>query len=192
VEPIFFASAAEFRAWLEAHHAVEREVIVGFHKKATGKPSMTWSEAVDQALCFGWIDGVRRSAGPDAYTNRFTPRRPTSNWSNVNIAKVAELTRLGLMREAGIAAFERRDAARSGVYSFEGRNPELDAGLQAQLEADAEAWAWFARQPAGYRRTAVHWVMSAKKAETRQRRLATLVADSRAGRRIKLLRRPGE
>jgi uncharacterized protein YdeI (YjbR/CyaY-like superfamily) len=191
VEPVFFASAGEFRAWLEAHHATEPELIVGFHRKATGRPSMTWSEAVDQALCFGWIDGVRRSAGPDAYTIRFTPRRPASNWSLINVAKVAELTRLGLMREAGIAAFERRSADRTGIYSFERDEAVLDAPLQAELESNGAAWAWFRQEPPGYRRTAVHWVMSAKKEETRRRRLATLVADAEAGRRIKLLRRGG-
>ena len=189
MEPLFFASAAEWRAWLEEHHETATEVVVGFHKKKTGKPSMTWSEAVDQALCFGWIDGIRRSQGPDAYSNRFTPRKPTSNWSNVNVAKVEALTKQGLMRPAGVAAFARRRPAGTGVYSFETGDDGLGE-YEAELRRDEEAWAWFESQPPGYRRQAAHWVRSAKREETRRSRLATLIADSRAGDRIKPLRRP--
>jgi uncharacterized protein YdeI (YjbR/CyaY-like superfamily) len=183
VKPIFFASAAEWRAWLEEHHATATEVLVGFHRKSTGKPSMTWSEGVDQALCFGWIDSVRRSLGPDAYTNRFTPRKPTSNWSNINVAKVEKLTRLGLMHAAGLAVFAQRDRARTGV----GLGEEYQAGFRR----DGQAWIWFESQPPGYRKQAAHWVRSAKREETRHSRLATLIADSRAGRRVKPLRRRG-
>jgi uncharacterized protein YdeI (YjbR/CyaY-like superfamily) len=191
MDPIFFASPAAFRAWLEKHHASEREVLVGFHKKATGKPTMTWSESVDEALCFGWIDGVRRGAGADAYTIRFTPRKPASTWSKVNVAKVEALTKAGRMRPAGVAAFERRTAERTGIYSFESENHGLGA-YEAELRANKKAWAWFEKQPPGYQRTAAHWVTSAKKEETRRSRLATLIADAAAGRKIKPLRRPGE
>ena len=190
MEPIFFPSTAEWRSWLEAHHDTETEVVVGFLKKATGRPSMTWSEAVDEAICFGWIDGVRHSHGPDAYSNRFTPRKPRSNWSNVNVAKVERLTAEGRMHPAGVAAFEKRDPARTGVYSFEQGDDGL-AEYEAELRRDKKAWAWFESQAAGYRKQAAHWVRSAKREETRRSRLATLIADSRAGQRVKPLRRPG-
>jgi uncharacterized protein YdeI (YjbR/CyaY-like superfamily) len=191
-DPIFFASSAEFRRWLDKHHDSEAEVLVGFHKKRTGRPTLTWSESVDQALCFGWIDGVRRSAGDDAYTIRFTPRRPGSNWSNINVAKVAELTKAGLMRPAGVAAFEQRRADRTGIYSFEGDAGELTAQEQAEFRRHRRAWTWFDAQPPGYKRTAIHWVVSAKRESTRASRLATLIGDAADGRKIKPLRRPGE
>ena len=191
MEPIFFESAAQFREWLAAHHASATEVLVGFHKKATGRPTLTWSESVDQALCFGWIDGRRNSLGADAYTIRFTPRKPTSNWSTINVAKVEELTRLGLVHEAGLAAFDKRDPAKTGVYSFEREDRGLGDAFEAEFRADATAWAWYQSQPPGYRRTAAHWVRSAKRETTQRSRLATLIEDSRAGRAIKPLRRPG-
>jgi uncharacterized protein YdeI (YjbR/CyaY-like superfamily) len=192
MDPIFFESAEQFRAWLAAHHDTETEVLVGFHKKTTGKPTMTWSESVDQALCFGWIDGRRNSLGSNAYTIRFTPRKPTSNWSKINVAKVADLTRQGLMHEAGLAAYARRDPAKTGVYSFENDDVGLGAEFEAEFWRDETAWAWYARQPPGYRRTAAHWVRSAKRESTQRSRLATLIADSHAGRKVKPLRRPGE
>jgi uncharacterized protein YdeI (YjbR/CyaY-like superfamily) len=192
MDPIFFESADQFRAWLAAHHDTETEVLVGFHKKTTGKPTMTWSESVDQALCFGWIDGRRKSLGSNAYTIRFTPRKPTSNWSTINVAKVADLTRQGLMHEAGLAAYARRDPAKTGVYSFENDDVGLGAEFEAEFRRDETAWAWYARQPSGYRRTAAHWVRSAKRESTQRSRLATLIADSHAGRKVKPLRRPGE
>jgi uncharacterized protein YdeI (YjbR/CyaY-like superfamily) len=192
VEPIFFESTAEFRAWLEAHHETATELWVGFYKKASGKPSMTWSEAVDQALCFGWIDGVRRSVGADGYANRFTPRKPRSNWSNVNVAKVEALTAQGLMMPAGVRAFELRDAARSGVYSFEKRPEALPPEYEAPFKEHPAAWAFFESQPPGYCRLATHWVTSAKREETRLKRLATLIEDSENGRRIAQLTRPAD
>src|SRR3954471_14082314 len=143
--PVFFASSAEFRAWLEKHHESETELLVGFHKKATGKPSMTWSESVDQALCFGWIDGVRRSLGDESYTIRFTPRKPGSTWSKVNVAKVEELERNGLMRPAGRRAFDARTEDNTGVYSFERDQP-------VELPRDGftdVAWEFFQAQPPG-------------------------------------------
>ena len=187
----FFPTPADFRAWLQAHHESEKELLVGFHKKATGKPSITWPESVDEALCFGWIDGVRRSLGPDAYTIRFTPRRPTSIWSAVNVARVGELTKLGRMRPAGLRAFAARTPERTGIYSFErAEAARLAPAQEKQLRANPEAAAFFDAQPPGYRKTATHWVISAKREETRQRRLERLIADSAAGRRIGLLTRP--
>jgi uncharacterized protein YdeI (YjbR/CyaY-like superfamily) len=189
-EPIFFTSPGEFRAWLEANHDRRDELIVGFYKKASGKPSMTWPEAVDQALCFGWIDGVRRSHGDDAYTNRFTPRRRGSNWSAINIKRVGELIEAGQMTPAGMKAFEARTEAR---YSYEQERAAaaLDAGQEREFRANPAAWEWFEARPPGYRRSAIHWVVSAKRPETRARRLATLIEDSAAGRAIGPLRRPG-
>jgi uncharacterized protein YdeI (YjbR/CyaY-like superfamily) len=193
MEPIYFESPAAFRAWLEAHHETETEVLAGFHRKATGRPTLTWSESVDQALCFGWIDGVRRTVDKEGYTIRFTPRKAKSTWSNVNIAKVAELTAQGLMVSAGLRAFELRDEARSGIYSFEQERPqEFPPEYEAQFQANPAAWERFQAMPPGYRRTATHWVLRAKREETRLKRLATLIADSERGRRIALLTRPAD
>jgi uncharacterized protein YdeI (YjbR/CyaY-like superfamily) len=188
----FFATPAAFRKWLDAYHATASELTVGFYKTGSGKPSMTWPESVDEALCYGWIDGVRRSLGDEAYTIRFTPRKPTSNWSAINVAKVAELTRLGKMRPAGQRAFERRTAERTGIYSFERKEPaKLTPAQEAQLRSNARAAAFFDAQPPWYRRTALHWVVSAKQESTRERRLVQLIADSAAGRTIGPLTRPG-
>jgi uncharacterized protein YdeI (YjbR/CyaY-like superfamily) len=187
-EPIYFESPAAFRDWLEEHHERETEVWVGMWKKATGKQGMSWSQAVDEALCFGWIDGLAKRVDGERHRQRFTPRKPTSNWSAINIAKVATLREEGRMRPAGEAAFARRRADRSGVYSFEQRDePRLEPEQQAQLEANPAAWAYFKSKPPSYRRQATWWVVSAKKPETRARRLATLIEDSAAGRPIKLL-----
>ena len=151
---------------------------------------MSWSEAVDQALCFGWIDGRANSIDDERYMQRFTPRKPGSNWSKVNIAKVAELERQGLLRPAGRAAFERRSEERSGVYSFErGEEAKLDRDQEKRFRANGAAWQWFGEQAPWYRRAAIHWVVSAKREETRERRLATLIEDSAAGRTIKPLTR---
>jgi uncharacterized protein YdeI (YjbR/CyaY-like superfamily) len=189
--PVYFASAAEFRAWLAKHHATAKELVVGFHKRATGKPSMTWNESVDEALCFGWIDGIRRSVDGERYTIRFTPRRPRSIWSNKNIARMRELIAEGRVRPAGLRAFEARHRDRSGVYSFEQRKQlALTPAQQKQLAAHKAAAAFFHAQPAWYQRAAVHWIVSAKRDETQAKRLATLIADSAAGRTIKPLTRP--
>jgi len=191
--PAFFATPADFRAWLERHHETEAELVVGFHKKASGRPSVTWPQSVDEALCFGWIDGVRHSLGDESYTIRFTPRRPTSIWSAINVARVAELTKLGRMRAAGVKAFAARTPARTGVYSFERQMAaELTPAQRRTLRANPAAADFFESQPPGYRKTAIHWVVSAKRPETRQRRLELLISDSAAGRRIGPLRRPGE
>jgi uncharacterized protein YdeI (YjbR/CyaY-like superfamily) len=190
-KPTFFATAAAFRQWLEKHHETESELLVGFYKRGSARPSMTWPESVDEALCFGWIDGVRRSLGEDAYTIRFTPRRPASIWSAVNVAKVAELVRAGKMRPSGERAFAARKAEKTGVYSFE-RNAEavLPAAQAEQLRKNRKAAAFFDAQPPWYRRSAIHWVISAKREETRQRRLAQLIADSAAGKTLAPFTRP--
>ncbi len=193
MNPTFFPTPADFRAWLEEHHDEAKELLVGFYKKGSGKPSITWPESVDEALCFGWIDGVRKSLGEDSYTIRFTPRKPRSIWSAVNIKRVEELTRLGLMRPAGLKAFEQRVEAKSGVYSFEqGDDVRLEEAHAEQFRANAKAWEFFQAQPPGYRKAAIWWVVSAKKAETRLRRLATLIDDSEHGRRVALLTRPAK
>jgi uncharacterized protein YdeI (YjbR/CyaY-like superfamily) len=190
MDPIFFATPDDFRAWLDEHHADTPELWVGFHKKGTGRPSMTWPEAVDQALCFGWIDGVRKSIDEESYANRFTPRRPRSTWSAVNIKRVQELTELGLMRPEGLKAFAQRSDDRSGIYSFEQQGGiELGDEFERLFRANPAAWDYFQSRPAGYRRTATWWVVSAKKDETKRRRLETLIEDSAHGRMIKQLAR---
>ena len=186
--PIFFGSPQEFYDWLEEHHKTESEVYVGYFKKATGRPSLSWSQAVDQALCFGWIDGKVNAIDADRYMQRFTPRKPSSNWSKINVEKVAKLKEAGLMRPAGLAAFEKRTDDRTGVYSFENES-ELSPEYEARLRADKAAAEYFDSRPPWYRRTAIHLVMSAKREETRLRRLAQLIEDSAAGRDIKQLRR---
>jgi uncharacterized protein YdeI (YjbR/CyaY-like superfamily) len=191
VKPTFFATPADFRAWFERHHATSRELLVGFYKRDSGKPSITWPESVDQALCFGWIDGVRKSIDGASYSIRFTPRKTTSNWSTINVRRVKELTASGLMRPAGLEAFRRRSEKKSGVYSYEQRkSAELPAAARARFRANAKAWKFFQAQPPWYQRTATYWVISAKKEETRERRLDTLIRDSASRRTIGPLTRP--
>ncbi len=192
MRPTYFRTPAAFRAWLAAHHHKKKELLVGFYKKGSGKPSITWPESVDEALCFGWIDGVRRSLGDDAYTIRFTPRKPTSIWSAINVKKVVALTRLGKMAPAGVRAFAARKPERTGVYSFErSEAATLTAAQEKALRANKKASAFFDAQAAWYRRAALHWVVSAKREETRERRLQQLIADSAAGRTVPPLTRPG-
>jgi uncharacterized protein YdeI (YjbR/CyaY-like superfamily) len=191
MDPIFFEKPAELRAWLEKNHETQMELIVGAYRKATGKPSLTWPQIVDEALCFGWIDGIRRGIDDESWSIRLTPRKPTSNWSSANIRRVAELEEEGRMTAAGRAAFERRREDRSGIYSYERREQaRLDREQEREFKANVEAYAFFQSQPPGYRRTAIHWVVSAKREETRSRRLATLIEDSASGRRLRLLTRP--
>jgi uncharacterized protein YdeI (YjbR/CyaY-like superfamily) len=188
--PAYFATPNEFRGWLEQNHGAAKELLVGFHKKDSGNPSITWPESVDQALCFGWIDGVRRSLGEESYAIRFTPRKQGSTWSAVNIARVKELTAAGLMRPAGVKAFEARQAHKSAIYSYEQRHAaQFDAAAERQFRANKKAWAFFQQQPPGYRRLCTYFVTSAKQEETRTRRLARLIADSEQGKRIKELSR---
>jgi uncharacterized protein YdeI (YjbR/CyaY-like superfamily) len=186
VEPRYFATPDEFRAWLEVHHATASEILVGFYKRPG--PGMTYQQALDQALSFGWIDGVRRRVDEQRWTIRFSPRKPRSIWSTINIRRVEELTEAGLMHPAGLRAFAARDPARSGVYTDE-RPQSLAPEFEQDLRANAAAWQFFESQPPWYRRTASTWVMAAKREETRRRRLATLIDDSAHGRRIGLLSR---
>jgi uncharacterized protein YdeI (YjbR/CyaY-like superfamily) len=189
MKPIFFASPAEFRRWLKANHARETELWVGYYLKATGKPTMTWSQSVDEALCFGWIDGIRKSVPPDGYVSRFTPRKPRSNWSAVNLAKMLVLMAAKRVAPAGMKVYEARDERRSEVYSFERKAAALTRQDLAAFRKNAKAWKFWQAQPPGYRRIASHYVTSAKRPETRAKRLATVIADSEAGLRIGLLRK---
>ena len=184
---VFFANQLLFREWLAKNYDKEQELIVGYYKVNSGKPSMTWSESVDQAICFGWIDGIRRSIDKDSYCIRFTPRKPDSIWSAVNIKKVETLTQQGLMHPAGLVAYAKRNANKSAVYSFENAPAELPPHFREQFVANAMAWAYFQSMPKSYRNPALHWVISAKQEATRQKRLDTLIADSQAGRKIKPL-----
>ena len=181
---IYFATAAEFRAWLEAHHDKDNEVLVGFYKRAARPEAMTWPESVDEALCFGWIDGVRKRVDDERYTIRFTPRKAKSIWSAVNLRRAEELKKRGRMNEAGLRAFESRDASLSNRYSFEQKSVELGAEREAIFRRNRKAWAFFAAQPPSYRRVATWWVISAKQEPTRARRLAKLIEHSAAGERI--------
>jgi uncharacterized protein YdeI (YjbR/CyaY-like superfamily) len=190
-KPTFFTTPSEFHAWLEQHQETVPELWVGFHKKSSGRPSVTWPESVEQALCFGWIDGVRRSVDDSSYVIRFTPRKRASTWSRVNVEKVEELKRRGLMRPAGLRAFEQRSGERSGVYSYERREAaELPDHYLRRLRANRTAWKFFEAQPDWYRKSATWWVVSAKREETRVRRLMTLIDDSEHGRTIRPLTRP--
>jgi uncharacterized protein YdeI (YjbR/CyaY-like superfamily) len=190
MEPTTFERPQDFRAWLEQHHDGEPELWVGYHKKGSGKPSMTWPESVDEALCFGWIDGIRKRIDEERYMIRFTPRRARSIWSAVNIRRVAALTEEGRMRPAGLAAFAARREDRSSIYSYEQRErAKLDPVFEKRFRAKKRAWVSFEAMPPSYRQAAIRWVMTAKKEETRQRRLATLIEASAAGRRIPPLTR---
>ena len=191
MDPIFFETPADFRAWLAANHAKADLLWVGFYKKASGVPSITWSEAVDEALCYGWVDSIRKSVDDRSFTNRFTPRKPGSNWSEVNVRRVEELTRQRRMRAPGLKAFRARTPRKTGTYSYEQRyDVELPPAFERRFRAAKQAWGWFQAQPPGYRSAALYWVMSAKKPETRDRRLATLIEDSANGERVGPLRRP--
>ena len=181
---VFFASPAELRAWFEANHDTATELWLGYHRKRTGRPSVTWQDVVDVELCFGWIDSVRYSLGDDQSAQRITPRRKGSVWSDVNIRRYRELEGMGLVHPLGRAAFEKRDEARSRIYSYENRSRGFDAPTEAAFRKRKRAWAFFAEQAPSYRRTASFWVMSAKREETRKRRLEKLIESSRNGERL--------
>jgi uncharacterized protein YdeI (YjbR/CyaY-like superfamily) len=183
----FFKTPATFRKWLEKNHLKEKELLVGFYKVDSGRQSITWSESVDQALCFGWIDGIRKSIDKECYTIRFTPRKPKSIWSAVNIKKVAELKEKGLMTEAGIAAFEKRDDKRSVIYSYEKAPVQLSPEFEKKFKANTKAFSFFKSLPPSVQRTSIHWVMSAKQEKTRISRMEILIRDSEAQRKIKPL-----
>jgi uncharacterized protein YdeI (YjbR/CyaY-like superfamily) len=192
MDATFFATPAEFRHWLEENHETASELWVGFHKTKTGKPSITWPESVDEALCFGWIDAVRKRIDDDSYMIRFTRRKPGSIWSLVNVRKVEELIRQKRMKPAGLKAFEARDEKKTGIYSFEGSALALDAAAEKELRAHRQAWDFYQKQAPSYRKAAEHWVMGAKKEETRAKRLAQLIEDSEKGARLAHLTSPGK
>lgn len=182
--PIFFDSALSFRNWLEINHQTETEVFVGYYKVGTKKPSLSWSESVDEALCFGWIDGIRRSIDEESYCNRFTPRNPKSNWSAVNIRKVEELIRLGKMAPAGIAAYEKRLEKRSAIYSYENQPGILNPEMEKRFRNNPKAWDFFEKQPPSYRKPLIYWVIGAKQEATRLSRLDKLIAACAEGKRM--------
>ena len=182
--PHFFETPEDFRKWLAENHSTETELLVGFQKKNTGKPSITWPESVDQALCFGWIDGVRRSIDENSYSIRFTPRKPNSIWSNVNIRKANELLEKGLMQPAGIAAFSKRTDAKSGIYSFEKEAECLLPEYEKLFRKNKAAWTFFNTQPPGYRKLSIHHVMAAKQETTRLKRLEQLITASAGLKRL--------
>ncbi len=187
MSPTYFPTPAAWRAWLERHHAGAKEVLVGFYKRGSGHPGITWPESVDAALCFGWIDGHRKSVDGERYTIRFTPRKPGSVWSSVNVRRVRELTRQGRMTPAGRAAFRKRAAHKTGIYGHEQRDTaRLKRAEQGLLRANAAAWADWQRRPPSYRKGALWWIVSAKKPETRARRLAVLIDCGARGCKIPL------
>ena len=184
LEIVYFRSPADLRAWFDQHHQTAQELWVGYYKKNSREPSITWPESVDEALCFGWIDGIRRSVDERRYTIRFTPRRPGSTWSAVNIARVLALKEAGRMHLAGLQAFEARQENKSGIYSYEQRRDQLDEPYVSLLQNNQAAWDFYQAQPASYRKAVNWWVVSAKMEETRRKRLAQLVEDSANSRTI--------
>ena len=184
-EPIFFPTPAAFRKWLTRNHATCREQWIGFHRKASGRPSITWPESVDEALCVGWIDGLRKTIDAESYKIRFTPRKKESNWSAVNIARVQELTRQGRMQPSGLKAFALRKPEKSGIYAYENRKSAvLNKADEKRFRSNRKAWEFFQRQPPSYRQNVIWALATAKKEETRRARLEKLIAASEAGRRI--------
>ncbi len=188
----FFATPAELRDWFDANHLTEDELWLGYYKKASGRPSVDWPQVVDECLCVGWIDGVRKSIDEEVSVQRLTSRRKGSTWSAINVAKVAKLTEEGRMRPAGLASFAARTDANTGIYAYERPDASFSGEEDSRFRADQAAWADWERRPPGYRRTAKHWVTSAKRADTRERRLSALIEDSRAGRRPRQLIPPGQ
>jgi uncharacterized protein YdeI (YjbR/CyaY-like superfamily) len=180
----FFETQDEFRKWLERYHENESEIIVGFYKLNSGEPSMTWSQSVDQALCYGWIDGVRKSIDKESYSIRFTPRRITSNWSAINIKKIEELTKAGLMKPAGLKAFSLRKENKSGIYSYENDTLFLDSSYEIQFKENKKAWDFFMKQAPSYKKAIMRWIMSAMQEKTRQSRLEKTIKVSEQQKRV--------
>jgi len=178
IRPVFFETAQDFRNWLQRHHEIHTELLVGFYRVRSGRASMSWPESVDEALCYGWIDGVRRSVDEESYSIRFTPRKKDSIWSAVNIKKVEVLTQKGLMTEAGLKAFSFRKEKKSAIYSHESEMKELSDDLQQLFEADGKAWEFFNAQAPSYKKRIIHWIMSAKQETTRLSRLRKAIASS--------------
>jgi uncharacterized protein YdeI (YjbR/CyaY-like superfamily) len=191
MDPIFFSSQKEWHDWLKKNHDKKPGLWIGFYKSKSGITGITNKEAVDEALCFGWIDGLVKGIDEQTWMKRFTPRKPKSIWSNINIKRVEELIRLKKMLPAGLKAFESRDDKRSGIYSFENETKEFSGDFLKKFSVNSTAWHNFLTMPPSYRKTAVHWVLSAKQETTRSKRLDELITDSENNRRIKLLRRPG-
>lgn len=179
--PLFFTKQTDFRTWLEKNHQQEKELVVGFYKVNSGIPCMTWSQSVDEALCFGWIDGVRKSIDKDSYQIRFTPRKPSSIWSAINIKKIEELTKKGLIQPAGLVSFEKRKEERSKIYSHEKEEVAFSQNFENQFKANQKAWDYFQSLAASYKKTSTHWVMNAQQETTQIRRLNELIKDSEAG-----------
>lgn len=189
MEPKFFPKPSDFRSWLEANYDQEDVLWVGYYKKATKLPSITWPESVDEALCYGWIDGLRKSIDEKSYKIRFTPRRPNSNWSAVNIKRVAELKKMGLMQASGLAAYAKKKEEKSGIYSYEQAEAAFDPAYRAKIKANPKAWAFFEKLAPSYKKASIQWVLSAKREETRLRRLGILIESSEEGLKIPQLRR---
>ncbi len=189
MEPKFFATPKDFRKWLEKNHDKATELSVGFYKKGTAKRSITWPESVDQALCFGWIDGIRHSIDEESYRIRFTPRKQRSIWSAVNMKRMGELIAEGLVHQAGLDAFAKRNEQRSKIYAYENEMTKLSRPYVAKFRKNKKAWEFFESQPPSYKKTALWWVASAKQEATRDKRLETLIKDSENGERIAHLRR---
>ena len=187
MKPKFFNTPAEFREWLEQNHDTTSELLIGFHKKASGKKSITYHEALDEALCFGWIDGVRKKLNETSYVQRFTPRKPRSIWSNINVGHVERLKKEGRMHASGLAAYAKRDAKRTGIYSFENEAATLAPAYEKKFRANKKAWDFFQKQPAYYKRLLIFRIMSGKKEETRLRRLDQTIDVSEKEQRLGLL-----
>jgi uncharacterized protein YdeI (YjbR/CyaY-like superfamily) len=182
--PVFFHDQQEFRRWLEKNHKSKSELLVGYYKVSSEKPSMTWSQSVDEALCFGWIDGIRRSIDNESYCIRFTPRKPTSIWSNVNIKKAEELNRKGLMKQSGLEVFNNRKTSKSGIYSFENEPSKLNDSFENIFKASKLAWEFFLKQAPSYQKTIFRWIMSAKQEKTQLSRLNKTIVASEKQKRI--------
>ena len=190
-DPNFFTTLADWRAWLEKHHATKEELWVGFYKRDSARPSITWPESVDGALCFGWIDGIRKSIDAVSYKIRFTPRKPRSIWSAINIKRATELSKSGLMGTAGLEAFGKREGHRSAIYAYEQRKAaKLPPAYLKRFKQQPDAWAFFQSMPPWYQRTSTYWVINAKREETRLKRLAVLIECSAGKRNIPSLNRP--
>jgi uncharacterized protein YdeI (YjbR/CyaY-like superfamily) len=185
MKPIFFATQSEFRKWLDKNHKSETELLVGFYKTETAKPSMSWSQSVDQAICYGWIDGVRKSLDKESYCIRFTPRKSTSIWSAVNIKKVEELNQAGLMKPEGLKAFSLRNENKSKIYAYEKEPVKLDAEYENQFKKNKAAWDFFTKQAPSYKKVMIHWIMDAKQEKTRLTRLEKTINESEQQRRMK-------
>ncbi len=184
MKPIFFLSQLEFRKWLKKYHKKETELLVGYYKVGSGKPSMTWSQSVDEALCFGWIDGIRKSIDGESYSIRFTPRNVTSIWSTINIKKVKELTRQGLMHPAGLEVYRNRKKEKSGVYSFESGSKKFSKKFERKFKANKKGWDFFTKQAPSYKKMIIHWIMSAKQEKTQLSRFEKIMIESEKQKRL--------